>query len=273
MNLMSKAAASRVLAGEAQSAPVPVAPESVASMLRLREDSAQPMYQQLQEQLVALIQQGRIAAGATLPAERHLADSLGVSRATIQRCYNTLREQRLIRGAGRHGSIVEGEGARLLPGMDRLKGFTQEMAELGRMPSTKILKKQVLCDRAIASLFGQKETARFLKLVRIRFGDDIPLSYETAWYSLEAAPFLEDADFAASIYAQLAAHGLSLAFCDQTIEATSPSAEECRVFEFTEPVPCLLIKRRSYARRELMVEYVEGVFRGDTYSYRLRLDA
>jgi len=270
---MSKAAARRGLPGEAGSAAEPVVSSSVASMLRLREDSAQPMYQQLQEQLVALIQQGRIAAGTTLPAERHLADSLGISRATIQRCYNTLREQRLIRGAGRHGSIVEGEGARLLPGMDRLKGFTQEMAELGRQPSTKIIKKQVLRDRSIASLFGQPETARFLKLVRIRFGDDIPLSYETAWYSLEAAQFLEDADFSASIYAQLAAHGVRLAFCDQTIEATSPSAAECRVFGFTEPVPCLLIKRRSYARRELMVEYVEGVFRGDTYSYRLRLDA
>ncbi len=269
---MSKAAR-RGLAGEAAPVTDQAGPSPVASMLRLREDSAQPMYQQLQEQMVALIRQGRIAAGETLPAERHLAESLGVSRATIQRCYNTLREQRLVRGAGRHGSIVEGEAARLLPGMDRLKGFTQEMAELGRKPSTKILKKQVLCDRAIAALFGQPESARFLKLVRIRFGDEIPLSYETAWYSLEAAPFLEEADFAASIYAQLAAQGVRLAFCDQTIEATSPSAAECLVFGFTEPVPCLLIKRRSYARRELMVEYVEGVFRGDTYSYRLRLDA
>jgi GntR family transcriptional regulator len=270
---MSKAVARRVLTPEPGSPEDAAASSPVAAMLRLREDSAQPMYQQLQEQLVALIRKGRIAAGATLPAERHLAESLGISRATIQRAYNALREERLIRGAGRYGSIVEGEGARLLPGMDRLKGFTQEMAELGRKPSTKIIKKQVLQDRTLASLFGQKESARFLKLVRIRFGDDIPLSYETAWYSLEAAPFLEDADFAASIYAQLAAQGVHLAFCDQTIEAISPSEAESRVFGFTEPVPCLLIKRRSYARRELMVEYVEGVFRGDTYSYRLRLDA
>jgi len=270
---MSKAAARSVQADEAVPAEGLAGSSPLASLLRLQEDSAQPMYQQLQEQLMALIQQGRIAAGTTLPAERHLAEALGISRATIQRCYNTLREQRLIRGAGRHGSIVEGEGARLLPGMDRLKGFTQEMAELGRTASTKILKKQVLCDRGIASLFGRPETARFLKLVRIRFGDDIPLSFETAWYSLDAAPFLQHANFSASIYAQLAAQGVKLAFCDQTIEAASPSAAECAIFGFTEPVPCLLIKRRSYAGRDVMVEYVEGVFRGDAYSYRLRLDA
>jgi GntR family transcriptional regulator len=238
----------------------------------VREDTARPIYQQLQDQLLSLIGAGRIAPGSTLPAERQLAESLGVSRATIQRCYNTLREQRLIRGAGRHGSIVEGEGPRLLPGMDRLKGFTQEMRELGRKPSTKILKKQVLRNQTIAALFGLPKSARFLKLVRIRLGDDIPLTYETAWYSLDAAPFLERADFSASIYAQLAAQGVSLVFCDQTIEAISPSERISEIFGFAAPLPCLLIKRRSYARGDLMVEYVEGVFRGDSYTYQVRLN-
>lgn len=269
---MSKAAARSVQADEAVPAEGLAGSSPLASLLRLQEDSAQPMYQQLQEQLMALIQQGRIAAGTTLPAERHLAEALGISRATIQRCYNTLREQRLIRGAGRHGSIVEGEGPRLLPGMDRLKGFTQEMQELGRKPSTKILKKQVLRNQAIAALFGLPKTARLLKLVRIRLGDDIPLTYETAWYSLDAAPFLEQADFSASIYAQLAARGVTLVFCDQTIEAIFPSELVCEIFGFAAPVPCLLIKRRSYARPELMVEYVEGVFRGDSYTYQVRLN-
>ncbi|MBV9508948.1 MAG: UTRA domain-containing protein, partial [Caulobacteraceae bacterium] len=45
------------------------------------------------------------------------------------------------------------------------------------------------------------------------------------------------------------------------------------VFGFDEPAPCLLIKRRTYLRRGPMIEYVEGVFRGDVYTYRLRLEA
>ncbi len=44
------------------------------------------------------------------------------------------------------------------------------------------------------------------------------------------------------------------------------------IFGFESPVPCLLIKRHSYNRRDVMVEYVEGLFRGDAYTYRLRLD-
>lgn len=244
----------------------------IASWLRIRGDTAKPIYQQLEEQLIALIEDGRIRAGTTLPAERQLAETMGISRATIQRCYNTLRERQLIRAYGRNGSIVEGEGLRLLPGMDRLKGFTQEMQEMGRTPSSKILEREIVEDRQIASIFDLPSTTPLLKLVRIRYGDEIPLSYEKAWYSLNAARFLADADVNASMYAQLAQGGVALAYCDQTIEATLPDALESEVFGFENPVPCLLIKRRSYNRRDVMVEYVEGLFRGDAYTYRLRLD-
>ena len=39
----------------------------IASWLRLREDSAMPIYQQLEEQLTLSIQEGKLKAGATLP--------------------------------------------------------------------------------------------------------------------------------------------------------------------------------------------------------------
>lgn len=250
----------------------PAAPP-LSTILRLRDDTALPLYQQIEDQIAALIAEGTLVNGATLPAERHLAANLGVSRATVQRAYDALRDRQLIRSHGRHGSVIQGHGARLVPGMDRLKGFTQEMQEMGRKPSTQVLEHEILSDRSLASLFGLPSTARFLKLIRVRLGDDIPMSFETAWYSLDAAPFLETADVYGSIYGQLAEHGLSLSYCDQTIEAAAPSPRECAIFGFAEPKPCLLIKRSSYVRRELMLEYVEGLFRGDAYTYRLRLEA
>jgi GntR family transcriptional regulator len=258
------------------SVPLIAAPDdghvSIASWLRIRGDTAKPIYQQLEEQLVKLIEDGRIQSGTTLPAERQLAEVMGISRATVQRCYNTLRERQLIRAYGRNGSIVEGEGVRLLPGMDRLKGFTQEMQEMGRTPSSKIVEREIVEDRQIASIFNLPSTTPLLKLIRIRYGDDIPLSYEKAWYSLNAARFLAQADVTGSIYETLAQGGVALAYCDQTIEATLPNALESEIFGFEHPLPSLLIKRRSYNRRDVMVEYVEGLFRGDAYTYRLRLD-
>lgn len=246
---------------------------SLLDMLHLRDDTAMPMYQQLERQLTALIEDGSIAPGTTLPAERQLAERLGVSRVTVQRSYNALRQRKLLRAHGRLGSIVEDTGQHLHPGMDRLKGFTEEMRELGRVPSAKILERKVVRDRSIASIFGLPSTAEFLKLVRIRKGDDIPLSHEVAWYDIGQVPGLVDADLSQSVYAQLAEAGAALSYCEQAIEAASPTPAECKIFSFTDPIPCLLLKRRSFTREGRMVEYVEGLFRGDLYTYRLRMKA
>ncbi len=248
--------------------------EPLHSLVSLERDAPQPLYVQLEEQIGALIENERLPAGVTLPPERQLAEALGISRATVQTSYNALRVRGLLGGRGRRGSVVQTSSpARLTPGMDRLKGFTQEMEEMGRVPSTRLLECQILTDRSVASLFGQRSDARFLHLVRVRCGDGQPMTVETAWYSLDIAPQLEAADPNSSIYAELNRIGLPLYFCDQTIETAMPSAAETEIFGFGEPTPCLLIKRRSHVRSGAMVEYVEGLFRGDAYIYRLRLPA
>lgn len=252
--------------------PLPVSDTMLADRVNLRRDTARPLYVQLEEQILALVTSNHLPPGTTLPAERQLAEALGVSRATVQTSYNALRARRILAGQGRRGSVVQPlDGARLSTGMDRLKGFTEEMRELGRVPSTRLLERDVRSDRAMASLFGLQSDARFLRLVRVRCGDDVPLSVETAWYSLDAAAFLEDADAEQSIYTQLEERGVGLEWCDQTIETTMPSPLESEIFDFEDPTPCLLIKRRSYSGLGNMVEYVEGLFRGDAYVYRLRL--
>lgn len=50
------------------------------------------------------------------------------------------------------------------------------------------------------------------------------------------------------------------------------SEAETEVFEFAEPGPCLLMKRKTYSVAGQMIEYVEGTFRGDAYAYRLTLN-
>ena len=243
------------------------------SLLQLRGDTAMPLYQQLEEQLQALVEGGTLPSGTVLPAERQLAENLGVSRVTVQRAYNALRQRQLVTSQGRKGFIVRGHGAeQIRPGMDRLKGFTEEMRELGKIPSSRIIAREVVEDRSISSIFGLPSTAPFLKLTRIRYGDSIPLSREIAWYNLKVAPALEHGDLSGSVYAFLAEEcNARLVSCEQTVEATTPTRQERELFGFEEAVPCLLIKRHSFAHDHQMVEYVEGLFRGDLYRYRLNL--
>lgn len=247
--------------------------DSAAFIQRLKPDTgiAEPMYRQLQRQIIQMIQAGELGEGYSLPSERTLAEALRLSRTTIRRCYDELREQDFISTHGRAGVIVKSP-PRINPEIGKLKGFTEEMREIGVEPSTQLLERQIVCDRTIASIFNRPSTARFLKLVRLRLGDGVPMTREVAWYDLTLAPALADWDVVGSAYQFLQQHcGVTLADGEQTIEAAMSNADEMTAFGFAEPGPCLLLKRKTYATSGQMVEYVEGTFRGDAYTYRITL--
>jgi GntR family transcriptional regulator len=246
-------------------------PIDLATRLAPDRSLAEPSYQQLRKKIQALIESGLISNGQSLPSERALAESLNLSRVTVRRAYEALRADNLLETHGRAGVSVK-TPPQLTPQLGRLKGFTEEMRELGMEPSTRLLERSVLSDRTIASIFGRPSTARFLRLIRLRLGDGIPLSREVAWYDLSAAPELEGWNVEGSAYRFLTERsGIALSHGEQTIEAAMSSPEEMSAFGYSEPMPCLLLKRRTFSRSGQIVEYVEGTFRGDAYAYRLTL--
>ena len=231
-----------------------------------------PYYVQLQRQLQALIDSGTLGEGSYLPSERDLAEALKISRTTVKRAYDALREADVIASsAGRGGTVVK-RAPRISPEMSRLKGFTEEMRELGVEPSSCLLALEVVQDRTIASIFGRPSHAPLLHVRRLRLGNGAPLSRELAWYDLTLAPQLEDWPGDGSAYAWLREHcGIHMGGAEQSIEAVLSSEPEMQAFGFDTPMPCLLIKRRSLDTEGRMIEYVEGTFRGDAYAYRVHL--
>jgi DNA-binding transcriptional MocR family regulator len=71
-----------------------------------------PEYAALAGGIRGLLRDGRLALGVRLPAERELAESLGVSRTTVTAAYRDLRESGHLasrRGAGSWTSLPEGQ--------------------------------------------------------------------------------------------------------------------------------------------------------------------
>jgi len=240
--------------------------------IRLDSGVAEPVYKQLLRRIVQLIESGELGDGYSLPSERALAEALDLSRTTVRRCYEQLRAQDHIDTHGRAGVTVKAPPRRIAPEMGRLKGFTEEMRELGMLASAQILEQGIVEDRTIASIFNRPASNRFLRIVRLRLGDGNPMSREVAWYDLTPAPLLAQWHGEGSAYQFLRERcGLSLQRAEQTIEAVICNDAEMAVFGFSEPGPCLLLKRKTYADHGTMVEYVEGTFRGDAYTYRIEL--
>jgi GntR family transcriptional regulator len=240
------------------------------TQLTVQKSATLPVWRQLFIQISRFIESGAIGQGASLPAERELAVALEISRATVKRCYDELRNLNHLGGKGRSGSVVRSV-EQVKPTLGRLKGFTQEMQELGKVPSTEIVELSIRTDRMMASIFGRPSTAEFLHLIRIRKADGTPMTREVAWYDLTLVPALAKWDAQGSAYNFIGMHGVSLVHAEQTVEAVQSSPQETKVFGFAAPGPCLLFKRKTFAENEQLVEYVEGTFRGDAYLYRLDL--
>jgi GntR family transcriptional regulator len=239
--------------------------------LVLNRAAHEPFWRQLYVQISALIASGEVGQGGSLPSERELAQAMGVSRATTKRCYDELRRLDQLGGRGRGGSVVQAV-KQVQPTLGKLKGFTQEMQELGMTASTQLLERLVTTDRMMASVFGRPSTAQFLRLVRVRLADGVPMTREVAWYDLTIAPALGNWDAQGSVYTFVKeVCGVELGHAEQTVEAVQSSAQETHTFGFDAPQPCLLFKRKTYATNQQLVEYAEGTFRGDAYVYKLTL--
>ncbi|WP_308797428.1 MocR-like transcription factor YczR [Agromyces silvae] len=63
-------------------------------------------YRALAERVRLLVLDGRVPVGTRLPAERDLADRLGLSRTTVTAAYRSLREQHLLHSVRGSGSVA-----------------------------------------------------------------------------------------------------------------------------------------------------------------------
>jgi DNA-binding transcriptional regulator YhcF (GntR family) len=75
-------------------------------ILEVDQRSALPPYEQLRQQITALVRAGVLAPGARLPAIRQLANDLGLAGGTVARAYRELESEGLDTTHGRHGTVV-----------------------------------------------------------------------------------------------------------------------------------------------------------------------
>jgi GntR family transcriptional regulator len=84
-------------------------------ILEVDPDAALPPYEQLRQQVTALVLGGALAAGDRLPAIRQLAKDLGLAGGTVARAYRELEADGVVSTHGRHGTVVAGPPRRPAP--------------------------------------------------------------------------------------------------------------------------------------------------------------
>ena len=94
-------------------------------ILEVDPRSAVPPYEQLRQQVIALVVGGALRPGARLPSIRQLSNDLGLAGGTVARAYRELEHDGVVASRGRHGTVVVGPPDRPSPSPDLLAAAHQ----------------------------------------------------------------------------------------------------------------------------------------------------
>jgi GntR family transcriptional regulator len=113
--------------------------------LTIEPDGPVPIYQQIRDRIVEAIAGGRQPAGSGLPSTRQLAVDLGVNFHTVNKSYDLLRREGLLRISRKSGAVVQRDAGSGPPSQDwaqdwaaRLETLLAEAAAQG-MPADEIV--------------------------------------------------------------------------------------------------------------------------------------
>ena len=99
-------------------------------LLRLDFGSDIPIYQQIRDQIVVGIADGRLTPGERLPTVRALAEESGVNMMTVSKAYQLLKQEGHIRTDRRSGTVVSPRPDRRGPEQANLRALRVSLSEL-----------------------------------------------------------------------------------------------------------------------------------------------
>jgi GntR family transcriptional regulator len=241
--------------------------------LELDPSSMVPHYQQLEDQLLEAIAAGRLHPGDPLPSERELSETLGISRMTVRRALTNLEGRGRLRSQVGKGWYVS--SAKIEQDLHQLTGFSADMRALGFAVKSEVLDFfKISADEQLAGGLGISAGAPVFVLRRRRFLDDEPIGLELVRVTERVCPGLDQFDFNHdSLYRVMREeYGLTLACAVQQIEASQADWGEATLLRIAEGTPVLRSTRVVYSPENVVLENSAGIYRGDRYKYRVRLE-
>ena len=102
----------------------------------LEIDPGSPLapYEQLRQQVTALVLAGGVEPGERLPSIRQLANDLRLAGGTVARAYRELESDGVVSTHGRHGTVVRGPPRRPAPPADLIdaaRSYAEQASRTG----------------------------------------------------------------------------------------------------------------------------------------------
>ena len=243
-------------------------------MKKISKKDPLPLYYQLKELLLEMIENEELKPGDPVPPERELCKRHNISRMTARKAVMALVNEGVVYREQGRGTFVA--IPKINQKISKLQGFTEKMKGKGVSTKTKLLSfkiKQATRDniRHLDLLEGENVV---IEIKRLRYVNEEPFSIEIVWLPYELCSNLTrkklDGNSLYKIFE--GEYNYKLKYAKQTIEPIIMDEYESDLLSQNQQALALLFRRTTYLENDRIIEYTKSIYRGDKYKYEIRLD-
>ena len=214
------------------------------------------LYISIYQELLHDIQSGKYIENEPLPSEESLCRSYNVSRTTVHKALDMLKDADVVYS-------VQGNGAYVKPHMfaqplSKFYSFTDSLKSINILIQNEIIDCTIVrADKGLSVATGYPVGTVFHKLIRLRSAKNRFMSLDTEILSNGSLY-----DFLRSRY------GFHADRASETLRPVMPRPDERTLLNISANTPCMLLERFSYEGTAL-IEYTKSIVRGDKYTFQV----
>jgi GntR family transcriptional regulator len=224
-------------------------------------------YHEIASTLRDRIQSGAIALGGMLPSESTLSTEFGVSRVTIRRALEVLREEGVV--DARQGLGWFATGATVSQSLGVLGTIEEQMVANGMVSERHIV--EYAFEKANKTVAKVLDSEQVLRVKRVNTANGEPFAVVTVWCPADMGKRLSRLDVERSPFYELL--DVALKTATQTIGADAASTDESRLLEIPVGSPILRCERVTRDAEGRAVLLSHHVFPGHKTNFVVELSS
>jgi GntR family transcriptional regulator len=207
---------------------------------RVDRNDVRPLHAQVRDILHQQIKDHVLVPGDTLPTEEELQQRFGVARSVVRQALASLADLGLIHRQRGRGSVVAAPPV-LRRFVNRVGGLDAQAAARGQHLRTHVLRVEAdIPPEEARALFG---TDRSWEIERVRYLEQIPVSYERHWVPRDLFPhFTTELLQGVSLLDLMRDHGYPAAGGPRHVQAVAAEPEVAEALDVSIGSPLLLLE-------------------------------
>ena len=235
-------------------------------MYNVREIDYIPKYIKISEDIKNEIQSGNLKHGDKIYSESDITKKYKVSSTTARKSLDILRHENLIESIQGKGSFIL--QTRVIRSLRKVVSFTENVKRQSLNPSSRVIEKLILKGYTeYHKKLNLKEGERVLKIIRVRYGDDIPLLVDTRYINMKYFPGIENLDLNGSLYEIYNSFNLKIAHSKQMLQLDFLNEKNAKLLNCKKYDPVIRIEGTLYLEDYTSIEYEEDLWNGSVLSF------